>query len=89
MAEFACKSVASVNELSVDYDAGTDSRAQCEHDKVFHAACYSVCHFAYCGSVGVVGDSNWYSKPVAEHLCQRDGALIAQTMFGAYSIVPL
>ena len=70
MSQLAGETVASVNKLAVDYNAGTYACAEGKHDKVFHSARHAVCHLAYCGGVGVVGYGYGYAELLAEHVGQ-------------------
>ena len=71
MSQFSGKAVVSVYELPVDYDARSDSRAERDHDKVFHASRHTVSHFAYGGGVGIVCHGYRHSQLVAEHFGER------------------
>ena len=71
VAEFACKAVMAVNNLTVDDDARSDAGPESDHDEVFHAAGCAIGHFSESGGVGVVGDCDGNTEFGAYQLCQR------------------
>ena len=56
MAQFTGKAVAAIDQLSIDHNTRTDTRAQREHDEVFHAPCHTIGHLSHSRSIGVVRD---------------------------------
>ena len=55
VAELACETVGSVNNLAVDHDAASDTCAEGNHYEVFHALGNTVCHLTHGCRIGIVG----------------------------------
>ena len=71
MTKFSGKSVAAIDQLTIDDDTRAHARSQGYDDEVLHTTCYTISHLAHSRSIGVVGQSHGDSaQPVAEHLGQ-------------------
>ena len=62
MSQLSGKTVASIYQLSINYNARADTGSKSQHDEIFHTPCYAVCHFSYGSCVCIVSKCNWYAK---------------------------
>ena len=54
MAELACETVMSVNDLTVDHDTRSHTCTEGDHDEILHASCSAVCHFTDSSRIRVI-----------------------------------
>ena len=55
MAQFARKSIVSINQFSIGHNTTAYTSTQRYHDKIFHTFCGTIHHFTNCCGVGIVG----------------------------------
>jgi hypothetical protein len=69
--QLASKTIAAINQLTVNHDTRTYTSAQSDNDKVFHTTGYAIGHLTDSSCIGIVGKTNRDAKLVREQLCQR------------------
>ena len=78
MSQFTGESVMSIEQLSVDHNAGTNACAQGNHDEVLHTASHAIYHFTDGSGIGIV--SQRYGdivQALAEQFCQGHYAVVS------------
>ena len=75
MTQFSCEAIASVEQLTVDNNAGAYTCTQGDFYEVVHALCHTIPFLAERSSVGIVGESYWNTELILEELCQRYDSL--------------
>src|ERR1700720_3090546 len=70
MAEFSGKPVVTQYQVPVRHDSTTHAGSQCDHDKILHALCSAVCHFADCCCIGVIREQGLHLKFILYQLSQ-------------------
>ena len=75
MTEFACETVATIDQLAIHDNTRTDTRAERNHNEILHATRHAIDHFADGGSVGVVGQGDGDAEALLEHFSQWHNAV--------------
>ena len=58
MTQLTCKSVVTVEQLTVDHDTRAYAGAEGDDDEVLHATGHAIDHLADSGGIGIVGESH-------------------------------
>src|SRR5574343_1416152 len=90
MAQFAGKTIMTVIQLAIGYNAAAHTSTQRNHDEIFHAPGSTVHHFAHRSSVGIIGKAGTQAKSFSNHFRQGDNPFPRQVwcvLYGSFVIV--
>ena len=73
--QFSGETIRTIHHATIHHDARTHTRAEGDHDKVLHAACNAVGHFAQCRRVGIVCHPTRHTERLFEEVTDRNNAL--------------
>src|SRR4030095_12657520 len=75
MTQFTCEAIMPVYQLSIGNNAASHSRAEGNHDKIFHPSCSTIHHFAKSGRFCIIGQGAGEIKFLCHHFCQGNNSL--------------
>ena len=82
MTKLTCKSVGTVNQLTVNHNTRTYACAKSNDDEVLHTTSHAIYHLAYGCSISIVGKSYWNAETIREHLCQWNNTVASPIQIG-------
>ena len=71
MAQLPGKTIMPIEQLPIDHDTTTETRAECHHHKITHPLRIAIIQLAHSGCIGIIGQDHRQIKMLMEHTQER------------------
>ena len=82
MAQLTSKTIAAIDQLSIDDNTRTYTSSQSQHDEILHTTSHSVGHLTNSSCVGIIGQCHRDTQAFLEKVGQRYDSIVSPRKIG-------